>query len=185
MVAIAVPRPLTYDDLLQTPDDGNRYEIIGGELIVSPTPVPLHQEIIVRLVLWIGSFVRDRDLGIVYAAPIDVKLTEHNYVEPDIVFVARERLSIVGPKFISGAPDLLVEVYSPSSRQRDLVQKAALYAASGVREYWQVDPESRALTINVLRDGLYLPTRHVEGTARSEVLGDLTIDVAALFLNLT
>ncbi|MGH2558984.1 MAG: Uma2 family endonuclease [Thermomicrobiales bacterium] len=185
MVASAVPRPLTYEDLLNTPDDNNRYEIIGGELVVSPAPVPVHQEIIVGLILRIGGFVADRGLGNIYTSPIDVKLTEHNYVEPDIVFIRQERLSIVGPSYIDGYPDLIVEVLSPSSRRRDLVHKAALYSASGVQEYWQVDPQAKTLTINVLRSGHYLPSVHASGITTSEVLDGLAIDVAALFRNLT
>src|SRR3712207_6353337 len=112
-------RPLVHEDLLQTPDDGNRYEIIAGELVVSPAPVPIHQEVAGTLFRWFGDAVRGKGLDKVYFAPVDVRLSKHNVVEPDLVFVSRERRHIVGPKLIDGAPDLLVEILSPSTLNRD------------------------------------------------------------------
>ncbi len=137
-------RLLTYEDLCQTPDDFNRYEIIGGELIVAPSPISKHQRVSSRLQRWFGNFVTDRDLGEIIAAPCDVKLDQHDIVQPDLLFIARERLHIIGDKYIDGAPDLLVEVLSPTTRRRDRTRKADLYARAGVREYWLADPDAHA-----------------------------------------
>ena len=140
-------RPLTYDDLVQMPEDGNRYEIIGGELVVSPAPIPLHQRVSKRAFLLLHGFVEAQGLGEVFFAPLDVQLGEHDIVEPDLVFIARERLGIVERTRVIGVPDLLVEILSPSTRARDEVLKARLYAEAGVREYWIVDPDERTLRL--------------------------------------
>jgi Uma2 family endonuclease len=177
-------RPLTYDDLLQMPDDGKRYEIIGGELFVSPSPVPKHQELSQRLMLLIGMHVRERNLGKLYAAPLDVRLGEHDIVEPDLLFISTDRLGIIGATTINGAPDLLIEVLSPSTRARDESLKADLYARTGVREYWLVDPEARTLAMHALDDGRWVrigPSDRPE----SRVLPGLTVDVTTLFTDLS
>lgn len=122
----AAPRPLTYEDLLETPDDGNRYEILGGELIVSPAPTPMHQRVLARLFRLIDRFVQDKNAGELFFAPLDVRFDPHDIVEPDLLFIRRERLDIIDEKLIEGAPDLVVEVLSPSSRGRDRVRKMAL-----------------------------------------------------------
>ena len=177
-------RPLIYDDLLQMPDDGKRYEIVGGELYVSPSPVPKHQELAHRLTLLIGNHVRDHKIGKLYSAPLDVRLTEHDIVEPDLLFIGTERLGIIGGTTINGAPDLLIEVLSPSTRVRDETLKADLYARSGVREYWLVDPVARTLVIHALDDGRWVPTGSAE-RPESRVLPDLMVDVRALFADLS
>ncbi len=88
-------RPLTYDDLVQMPEDGNRYEIIGGELVVIPAPIPVHQRVLKPVFRLIDGFVEARGLGEVFFAPLDVQLGEHDIVEPDLIFIARERLGIM------------------------------------------------------------------------------------------
>ena len=128
----------------------------------------------------IGEPRRGRPLGQIYFAPIDVRLGDHTLV-PDIVFVSRDRLSIVGQKAIVGAPDLVVEILSPSTRRRDLGRKEELYAEYGIREYWVVDPKARSVSVYVLRDGRYKELPQEGGIARSEVLPVLAIDVAPLF----
>lgn len=177
-------RPLTYEDLAQTPDDGNRYEIIDGELIVNPAPVPKHQQVSYRLSRLFGDVVDARGLGTVYYAPLDVRLSPYDIVQPDLVFIAEERSAIIGPTFIDGAPDLLVEILSPSSRARDDLRKARLYAASGVRDYWLVDLETPSITVHALNGHRYEPVPAEAGRVRSLVLPDLVVDVAALFAGL-
>ena len=177
-------RPLTYEDLRDTPDDGRRYEIIGGELIVSPAPVPEHQEILGRLFLVFAAFVNLHRLGKVYVAPIDVGLFDHDNVQPDLIFIHRDRLGIIGPTRIEGAPDLVLEVLSPSTRHLDRVRKAALYATAGVREYWLVDPEARSIAVLALVGQHYEPVPQAEGVARSGVLVGLEVELAPLFADL-
>ncbi|MGH2558747.1 MAG: Uma2 family endonuclease [Thermomicrobiales bacterium] len=174
-------RPLTYDDLLATPEDGRRYEIIDGEFVVSPSPNTEHQWAAGDLFGEMRTHVRDNDLGVILSAPIDVMLSPHQFVVPDIVFISRERAHIIAKQYIDGAPDLMVEVVSPSSQRRDRVTKAALYAMAGVREYWIVDPGARVVDVFRLRDGRYERIPLESGVARSEVLAGFTIEVARLF----
>jgi Uma2 family endonuclease len=174
-------RPLTYDDLLATPEDGGRYEIIEGELFVSPSPNTEHQWASGDLFGEMRNHVRGNNLGVVLSAPIDVKLSEHNFVVPDIAFVSLDRVQIISKQYINGAPDLMVEIISPSSKRRDRVRKAALYAMASVREYWIVDPEMKTVDVFRLQSGRYERIPVVDGIARSEVLAGFEIDVARLF----
>ena len=178
-----ITRPLTYDDLVNTPDDGQRYEIIDGEMIVSASPTRAHQtrRTNVNTVLVDGASDNGR-LGMVFFAPVDVRLSPHDIVEPDLLFIRRERLHIytdIG--IVEGPPDIVVEILSPTSHSRDLVRKAKLYAWGQVSEYWQVDPLARTLTVLGLIDGHYQPVPAENGIQRSLVLPHLRIDVAALF----
>jgi Uma2 family endonuclease len=175
-------RPLTYDDLRQMPDDLNRYEIIGGELIVSPSPNRAHQKVSLRLTLVIAQYVAAHELGEVYVAPVDVRLSPHNVVEPDLLFIRQDRLGIYGPTGpVEGPPDLVVEIISPSSRVMDQTRKAALYADSGVPEYWVVDPERREVQVLVLDQGQYRPVEPADGRLPSTVIPGLAVDPVALF----
>ena len=147
-VAQSAPK-LTYDDLLLFPDDGKRHELIDGEHYVSPAPNPRHQRVLSHLGYLLYGFVEERRLGRVYFAPLDVVFSRHDVVEPDLIFVSNDRLSLFTATNLSGAPDLAVEVLSPSSRRRDELLKRDLYERAGVTEYWVVDPE--ADTIKVFR----------------------------------
>jgi Uma2 family endonuclease len=145
---------------------------------------PVHQELIVRLIGALHAIVSSRDLGRTYTSPIAVELSEHDVVQPDILFIAKDRLGIVQKDRIIGAPDFVVEIFSPSTRSKDRTEKADLYARAGVREYRQVDPRWRSVTVLVLRDGAYEPLPQEDGIARSSVLPDLAVDVAVLFADL-
>jgi Uma2 family endonuclease len=143
-------RPYTYDDLRHMPDDGQRYEIIGGEMIVTPAPTAAHQRVIGRLYRLFDDHARQFG-GEVLLAPFDVKLGRHDAVEPDLVYLAASRPRVpAADNSIAYAPDLVVEVISPSSRRTDRVLKMALYARTGVQEYWIADPLERTLTVFVL-----------------------------------
>lgn len=175
-------RLLTYDDLLQMPDDGNRYEIIGGELIVSPSPQWNHQRCAYLLTRLIGDYVDSRQLGQVFFAPNDVRLSPHDIVEPDLIYIRADRLDIYrGRKAVQGEPDMVVEIISPSSRKTDLGRKFDLYAASGIPEYWLVDPVTRRFQLFVLRDDGYVSVAEVDGRLHSEAIPGLVVDPAALF----
>ena len=174
--------PLTYDDLVNTPDDGQRYEIIDGEMIVSASPNRAHQESARRVNLLLHDASDNGRHGLVYFAPVDVRLSPHDIVEPDLLFIRRERLHIyTAIGIVEGPPDIVVEILSPTSHTRDLVRKAKLYAWGQVPEYWQVDPIARTLTILALVDGHYQQVPAANGIQRSLVLPHLRIDVAALF----
>ncbi|MEA2531994.1 MAG: hypothetical protein QOG89_3638 [Thermomicrobiales bacterium] len=165
-----IARPLTYDDLAAMPDDGRRYELINGELFELTGATPKHQRAVMRLSANLYDFVNDRELGEVFLAPLDVCFTPHNTVQPDIIYVSRERRDIVREQKIEGVPDLLMEVLSPTNRRHDVVTKAALYATFGVPEYWLIDPERDTILVQTLRDGVYLPIQSTDGIARSRVV---------------
>lgn len=184
-MTVAQHRIYTYDDLADMPDDGNRYEIIGGELIVSPAPILDHQEVVGALVMLLRMFVSEQRLGWVYTAPTDVKLSPYNTVEPDVVFISRARGHIRRRAFVDGAPDLVMEVLSQRTRGIDLVQKRALYAMAGVPEYWLVDLETRTVSVLTLKDGVYDATEAgPDDVARSVVLPGFEVKVADLFEDL-
>jgi Uma2 family endonuclease len=145
-VARAEPIRLTYDDFVNFPDDGRRHELIDGEHFVTPAPVARHQRVSIRLATALYAFVEQRTLGEVFTAPFDVILSRHDVVEPDLLFVSNERRDIVRD-WVYGAPDLVVEILSPSTRRTDEIGKRQLYDRFDVREYWLVDPDNHSLTV--------------------------------------
>jgi len=172
----------TYQDYLLLPED-RRYEVIDGDLFMTPAPTPYHQLVKKRIEYLIDEFVEKNRLGLVLDAPCDVVLSETDVVQPDILFISTARLSIVGEKFISAAPDLVVEVLSPATETRDRIAKAKLYAKNGVRELWIVDPEARTIELLVNSgDGFRREALAGTGdTLRSVLLAGLEIPVAAVF----
>ncbi len=144
----------TYEDYLKTSDD-ERWELLDGELLMAPAPNIPHQDVQVRLGSRLGNFVEGRGLGRTYFAPTDVVLSDTNVVQPDLLFVSREREGIITYANVQGAPDLAVEIASPSTDERDRTVKRNLYAAHGVGEYWLVDPDAMTVTVLVLGDGAF------------------------------
>ena len=138
---------LTYEDYLQFPDDGKRHEIIEGDHYMTPAPRTKHQRISRRLLVALSGFAASRRLGEVFAAPFDVVLSDENVVQPDLLFVSAARADIVTEDNVQGAPDLIVEILSESSRKKDEVTKRKLYERFGVQEYWIVDPELEIVKI--------------------------------------
>jgi Uma2 family endonuclease len=178
-------RRYTYADLLDTPDDGNRYEIIDGELIVSAAPLVVHQWFLYLLSRRFGNHVDRERVGRVLFAPIDVLFSTGDTVEPDLMFIRTERLHILGAAVVNGVPDILLEVLSPSTRGRDLGIKFALYESQGVPEYWVADPEVPELMLFVLGDdGKFERVDPDAGTLRSRVLPGFAIDLDELFTEL-
>lgn len=157
-MALANPemRRYTYGDLAGFPDDHLRREIIDGDLIVTPSPVPRHQSAVTNLVVGLHAYQR-RHGGQVYPAPLDVFFADDNVVEPDVLFILSEHLEQVEDKFVRDAPDLVVEISSPSTRRLELVRKRELYQRFGVPEYWYVDLEVDRVEIYRLLDGRYPP----------------------------
>ena len=154
MVTAAHPdRRLTYDDFLLFPEgDGLRHEIIDGVHYVTAAPNLRHQDLVGRLYLAIANFLASHPgVGRVFLSPVDVVFTIHDVVEPDLVFVASDQSSILTEANIQGAPAIVVEVLSKSTRGRDERIKKELFDRGGVREYWTVDPD-RSQLIVYLRD---------------------------------
>jgi len=173
----------TYEDYRQLPDDGRRYEVIEGELVMAPSPARKHQEIIVNLGLALGFFIKSHSLGKFYFAPFDVLLSEYTVVQPDILFISNERLSVLTEENVQGAPDLIVEILSPATRERDLGIKKKIYARFGVREYWIVDPEKETIEIWSLKaSGFKLhQTFQRNDNLRSPLLPGLEIPLSSIF----
>jgi Uma2 family endonuclease len=142
---------LTYAYLLALPEDGKRRELIDGKLYVTPSPTPLHQLVLGNLFFDLRGFVDAQDLGKLFFAPLDIVLSDINVVEPDLLFVARARLAIIDERCLRGAPDLAVEVLSPSTLRIDAGRKRELYATFGVAEYWMIDPKRE--WVQVCRNG--------------------------------
>jgi Uma2 family endonuclease len=172
---------LTYEDLQAIPEDGHRYELIFGEIVMSPSPNTRHQYVLGELFTRMKQHAHDRLLGRVYIAPLDVRLSPNNTVQPDLLFVRRDRLSIVRNDLVDGTPDLVVEALSPSSRAQDLIKKAVLYGQYEIPEYWIVDPDSNSISVNVLRDGQYVPLSEADGVARSIAIPGFAVQPDELF----
>ncbi len=136
----------TYDDYRNTPDD-KRYELLDGDLVVVPAPREVHQRVSLRLSLLLGQLVMRTGIGHVYAAPFDVVLSDTDVVQPDLLFVSNERSHVITDENIQGAPDLVIEILSPSSANRDQTFKRSLYAKHGVKEYWLVDTDAETVTV--------------------------------------
>ncbi len=151
-----LPKVWTYDDYLSLPDDDKRYEIIEGELYVSNAPNYLHQLVASKMARLLGNFVSDQAVGVVLVAPFEVHLSVTSRpVQPDILFIATEKLPQEDAQFYTGVPDLIVEVLSPSSLRLDRSIKFAAYEKAGVAEYWIVNPRHRNVEIYTLKDGEY------------------------------
>lgn len=143
----------TYEHYCQLPE-GDRYELIEGELLLTPSPTVRHQRVAATMQEALRTFVKANDLGSVFYAPLDVVLSDENVVQPDILFISKERDNIIKEENIQGPPDLVVEIISPSTAERDRSLKKALYGKFGVREYWIVDPEIKQLRYGTWASGV-------------------------------
>ena len=137
----------TYEDFLNFPNDGKRHEIIDGEHYVTPSPITKHQRVAVQLTFALAAYLRGHPIGEVFAAPFDVVLSDLDVVEPDLLYISRERADILTDKHVRGAPDLVIEILSPGTRKTDELVKRKLYERFGVNEYWVVDPELDTIKI--------------------------------------
>jgi Uma2 family endonuclease len=171
-----------YNDYLQLPED-KRYEILEGELYVVPAPNTRHQRIIKRLLTVLMQEIEQKDHGELFSAPYDVVLSEENIVQPDILFIRKERLSLIGEANLAAAPDLIIEVLSPGTRKKDLDVKRKVYARFGVQEYWIVDPEGNTVEILIWNESGYI-TAGIYGATdrlRSPLFPELDLPLASLF----
>jgi Uma2 family endonuclease len=173
----------TYEDYLKIPDDV-RYELIEGDLIMTPSPVTMHQRISGRLFASIFTFVKDNNLGEVFTAPYDVVFDNENVFQPDILFISKERLNIITEKNVQGAPDFVIEILSETTAYKDAIQKKKLYARFGVREYWIVSYGDKMVEVYNLRDkGEYqlIKTYFENDTIESSVITGLMMDLGKIF----
>ncbi len=177
----------TYEDYCRLPEDGNRYEVIRGFLYVTPAPAYKHQFVVGELNFALRGFVQERRLGVVVAAPFEIKLPLRigAPVQPDLMFFRTGNTPGWEDQSFEGVPDLVVEVLSPGTRRRDRTLKLEAYQEGGVPEYWLVDPEARRVLIYVLgKNGRYaeLARGGVGESVESSVLPGFRVNVGALFM---
>ncbi len=148
-------RGLTYADYAALPDDGHRYQLVEGELVVTPSTTRWHQQVVAAVHVQLSLHVQQLSLGQVFIAPLDVLLSDRVVLQPDLFFVSNERASIVRDANIAGAPDLCIEVLSPGTERLDRLRKTELYARFGVPHYWIIDLSARSIEEHVLGRELY------------------------------
>jgi Uma2 family endonuclease len=148
-------RLLTYADYAALPDDGHRYQLLEGELVMTPSPSAWHQAVSREIFVGLVQFVRLHGLGDVFSAPLDVTLSDRNVLQPDILFISKERTGILQGGRVLGAPDLCVEILSPGTERIDRVRKLELYARFDVTYYWIIDLEARTIEEYVLSGDVY------------------------------
>lgn len=182
----ALQRPLTYDDLYDMPDDGNRRELIGGELIVNPSPRRAHQIVSAFLTWFLWEELHIPEKALVVSHPVDLYIGPNDVVQPDLVAIEASRQEINRPEgMIVEPPDIVIEIISPSSQRTDRVGKMALNARFGVPEYWIIDPEARTFVMNTLADRVYesVPPGASGGFESRAFLG-LRIDQSDVFFGI-
>ena len=175
--------PASYAEYMRMPEDGPRYEIIGGVGVLTPAPGSRHQIVVENIHYILSKFVRENGLGRIHAAPFDVILSETDVVQPDLLFITRTRLGLMKARGLFGAPDLVAEVLSPSTVKWDLARKLDLYTSYGVREYWAVDPANRTVDL-WMSVATPLDNREVisgGGTLASVVLPGLILPLVEIF----
>ena len=155
MASITSNVKYTYEDYELFPDDGRRHELIEGEHYVTPSPFAKHQSTVVKLTIRLGGVVEQRRLGWLFVAPFDVVLSDLDVVQPDLLFVSAKCAEVLTEKHVRGAPDLVVEVLSESTRRTDEIVKRKLYERFGVREYWVVDPVLESVKVYRLEEGAF------------------------------
>jgi Uma2 family endonuclease len=170
--------PYRRADYERLPDEP-RHELLYGRFYLSPSPLFLHQLIISYILQRLGQIARETG-GSAVTAPMDVYLSDHTVVQPDILYLTRERTALVRER-IEGPPDLVVEVLSPRTARRDRGEKLRAYAELGVREYWLADGMARQIEFLVNRDGRFEVALPIDGIYRSEVLPEITLDLADIW----
>jgi Uma2 family endonuclease len=181
--AVEIPQKAvyTYEDYARLPE-GAPYQLIGGKLIKTPAPSPHHQRIAVKVLTKLAMLLTENPVGEVFHAPIDVYFEETETYQPDLIFIAKDRLHLVEEERIKGAPDLVVEILSPSTAYYDLRKKFKISDKHGVREYWVVDPEAKSLTRYEHKEGRLILAEEVEerGRVRSNVIPGFELDAESL-----
>jgi Uma2 family endonuclease len=176
---------LTYDDFVLFPDDGKRHELIDGEHFVTPSPNIRHQQISINLTLMIGSWLETHPIGRLFYAPLDVVFSNFDVVEPDLLYVSNERSNVLTKPNVQGSPDLVIEIGSAGTRQRDETIKRRLYERSAVSEYWIIDAEIDVVRVYRRREGGFDKPIELSCEAgdvlRTDLLPGLDLPLARIF----
>ena len=175
---------VTFAELQEWPDDGRRYELYDGEVVVVPSPLPRHQRVLLHICEVLAEYERATG-GLVFEAPMDIVFSEHNVVQPDVVFFRQERRHLIDMMAATrAAPDLAVEVLSRSTEARDRGRKMQLLARFGVPEYWIVDPVKNTIEIYLLRGPAFerVAAHDEHQEIHSPTLPDLSFSAARVFV---
>ncbi len=176
------PKPVrTYTDYAALPE-GAPCQLIDGELVMSPSPNPDHQRVSQRLEHAIQEYLRSNRIGEFFHAPLDVYLSDQETYQPNILVVLNERRSIVTESKIEGAPDVVVEILSPSTGYYDLTHKKDAYAVAGVQEYWIVDPMEKWIEVFENSGGEFrlMDRQRRKGTIKSKLLPDFSVELESI-----
>ena len=168
-------------DYIASPQSAHKSDLIEGVFVMASPASFQHSELQAFLLTVVSNFVNARKSGVVLGENSAYQLSEDNVYQPDVSFLSRERLHLAGEVYVDGAPDLAVEILSPSSRRYDLVEKRINYARFGVREYWIVDPIERSVTVSELVQGEWIPIHPAEGILHSKVLDGFWLRLEWLF----
>lgn len=181
---IPQPKLLTYEDYVKlTPPDSGNFELLNGQIYFMASPKPSHQRISSRLNVFLGNFIILNNLGELLAAPMDVLFTEHDTFRPDLLFISKERLSIIGKNKIEGTPDLVVEILSPSNDTSEMSYKKHIYGSTGVKEYWLINVEKQTLTLYKQIDNELRWQKDIQKneTLKSEIIKDFELALSKIF----
>lgn len=175
---------LTYEDYVLLPNDRNRYEILQGELTVTPAPSTKHQSASANLFKLLSRHIDDRNLGKLFYAPIDLILDPTTILQPDLLFVFSSHQQIITERAVEGVPDLVVEILSPTTSRTDRVTKAQIYARHSVPAYWIVDPDEESIEIYLLDGDLFRLAATLQGAnpTMTPPFKDLEIAARDVFL---
>jgi Uma2 family endonuclease len=180
-IRIPTKKLLTYDDYAKlTPPDSGNYELHNGQIVYIPTPIPRHQDISGRLHYMLFGFILTHNLGKLFAAPMDVKFTKNDTVQPDLLFISNANLGIIGEKKIEGVPDFIVEIHSPGNSGKEMSFKKYLYESTGVKEYWVIYPTKNTIKQyqNKEEDFVLMGEFGIEETIKSIVLEGFSLKIS-------
>ena len=181
---IPQPKLLTYEDYVKlTPPDSGNFELLNGRIFFMASPKPSHQEISSLLNTYLGIYIISNKLGKLFAAPMDVVFSEHDTFQPDLLFITKERLNIIGENKIEGTPDLVVEILSPSNDTNEMSYKKHIYESTGVKEYWLINVEKQTLTLYKQIDNELRWQKDIQKNEvlKSEVIKDFELDLNKIY----
>ena len=172
----------TYQDYAKL-SEGAPYQLINGELVMTPAPTTYHQRLAREIFLLLASFVKLHGLGEIFFSPLDVYFSETETYQPDIIYVSKDRLSIIAEEKVEGSPDLIAEILSPTTAYYDLRHKKQVYEQYGVKEYWIVDPMEKSIEVyeNKKKSFELFKKYDRTGTLRSPLLEGLNLDLSKVF----
>ncbi len=163
--------PRTIREVFQSLPEGTSAQLIENNLVMSPAPLDIHQKVLTRLSSKMYIWVEGQNMGEIRVAPYDVFLDDENVLQPDILFISKSSIHLIKADGLHGAPDLVIEILSPSTARYDLNEKKKLYELHGVKEYFIVDPVSESVTGFQSVNGTFESLEKQKGRIRSTLLG--------------